>query len=239
MRALLRPLLKRLPPERRRRLARPALLGTLRRLTPLSERWGSDRGRPIDRYFIESFLALHATDIRGDVLEVKDADYTRRFGTAVTRCEILDVDPANREATILADLAAADAIPGESFDCVIVTQTLQYIRDVAAAVEHIHRILRPGGVTLVTVPVVSRVVGEGGLDDYWRFTAQGCRALFDPVFGDGAVEVESNGNVLVSIAFLTGMASEELRERELASTDPRFAVIVCVRAVKRHSGRAT
>src|SRR5690349_22309374 len=36
---------------------------------PLSQSWGFDRGTPIDRYFIESFLARHADAIRGRVLE--------------------------------------------------------------------------------------------------------------------------------------------------------------------------
>jgi hypothetical protein len=54
--------------------------GNLRRVTPLSQEFGFDRGLPIDRYYIENFLAHHAEDIRGHVLEVRDATYTQRFG---------------------------------------------------------------------------------------------------------------------------------------------------------------
>ena len=43
--------------------------GDLKRLTPISPKWGLDRGRPIDRSYIESFLAQHASNIRGRVLE--------------------------------------------------------------------------------------------------------------------------------------------------------------------------
>ena len=46
----------------------------------LSRDFGFDRGTPIDRYYIESFLSTHASDIRGHVLEVADNTYTRRFG---------------------------------------------------------------------------------------------------------------------------------------------------------------
>jgi len=52
----------------------------LRSVTPLSRGFGSDRGRPIDRHYIEGFLARHATDVRGRVLEFGDDAYTRRFG---------------------------------------------------------------------------------------------------------------------------------------------------------------
>jgi hypothetical protein len=47
------------------------------------------------------------------------------------------------------------------------------------------------------------------------------------------VEIWSPGNVLVTIAFLAGVAADELRPRELADHDPRFPLIVAVRAVKR------
>src|SRR4029453_14668409 len=58
-------------PQRLRRLVRPAWLGTLRRTRPLSNDFGYDRGTPVDRYYIERFLARHQSDVKGRVLEVK------------------------------------------------------------------------------------------------------------------------------------------------------------------------
>src|SRR6185312_2075371 len=54
--------------------------GDLRRTTPIASDFGYARGGPVDRYYIEGFLARHADDIRGRVLEVGDASYTHRFG---------------------------------------------------------------------------------------------------------------------------------------------------------------
>src|SRR3954469_4773203 len=113
------PLLSR---HRLHRLLRPAWLGTLRRLTPLSQQWGADRGTPMDRYYVQRFLDAHRGDIRGRVLEVKDAEYTRRYGNQVASSDVLAVDPANAQATIVADLSTADAIPANSYDCFILTQ---------------------------------------------------------------------------------------------------------------------
>ncbi|HWE83199.1 MAG TPA: methyltransferase domain-containing protein [Gaiellaceae bacterium] len=209
---------------------RKVRFGTLRRTSPVGERWGWDRGLPVDRYYIERFLGDHREDIRGRVLEVKDDDYARRFGSQLERVDVLDIDSSNTRATIVADLAAADEIPEGSFDCVVVTQTLQYIYDVHAAIGHTHRILRPGGVALVTVPAVSRVVVDVRSPDYWRFTAASCTQLFRARFGE--VSVESLGNVLSSITFLSGMATEDLRRSELDVQDERFPVIVAVRALK-------
>src|SRR5687768_12860342 len=101
--------------RRIRRLLRPAWLGTLRRTHPLSSEYGYDRGRPVDRYYIERFLAQHRADIRGSVLEVKEPLYTERLGTGVTRSDVLDRSASNSRATVIADLAAADEVPSDLF----------------------------------------------------------------------------------------------------------------------------
>ena len=219
--------------QRLRKLTRPAFLGTMRRTSPLSNTWGYDRGTPVDRYYIERFLAQHRPDIRGRVLEIKDSHYTERFGHAVERIDILDIDPANPKATIIADLAAADVVPTDTFDCVVLTQTLQFIYDTRAAVGHLHRILKPGGVLLTTVPVVSRIDRSLKSIDYWRFTPASCRQLFAEEFGAEQTTVYSYGSVLTGVAFLSGMAYEELSRRELDAHDEYFPVLVAVRTVKR------
>ena len=218
--------------KRLRRLVRPAWLGTLRRTRPLSEHWGFDRGTPIDRHYIETFLAEHRDDIRGRVLEIKDSRYTDRFGTGVVERAVLDVDPANPLATIAADLAAADAAPSDRFDCFVLTQTLQYVYDVRAAAMQAARVLRPGGVLLATLPAVSRVDRELAGTDCWRFTEAPARRLFDEAFGPGQATVRSYGNVLTAVAFLTGMAREELSRRELEAHDDAYPLLIAVRAVK-------
>lgn len=218
--------------QRLRRLRRPARLGTLRRLQPLSDHWGFERGTPVDRYYIERFLDQESHRIRGRVLEVADSGYTRRFGRDVARADVLDVDAANRAATFIADLATADGLPGDAFDCFILTQTLQYVYDLESAIRHVRRVLRPGGAVLCTMPAVSRI-GKTYLDnEYWRFTTASAARLFGEVFGDESVELRARGNVLTSVAFLMGMASEELSSRELESDDPFFPVVITVCASK-------
>lgn len=218
--------------QRLKRLRRPAWLGTIRRTTPLSDHWGRERGTPVDRYYIERFLAAERDAIRGRVLEVMNADYTERFGSAVERTDVLDIDPENEVATIVADLAAADSVPSDSFDCFILTQTLQYIYDVKAAVEHAHRILRPGGTLLCTVPAISRIARLQLETEYWRVTPAACSRLFGDVFARGEIAVRGHGNVLTAVAFLVGMAVEELSPHELQRDDPFFPLVVTVRARK-------
>jgi hypothetical protein len=223
---------KHLPPVVRR-LVRPRSFGFRPRSTPVSAHWGFDRGTPIDRWYIERFLIRNRSDIRGRVLEVKDDGYARRFGVAVERVDVLDVDPDNPRATIVADLADAVGIAEASYDCFILTQTLQYIQAVDEAVHHAARVLAPGGTLLATVPTLSRMtVDRPSSVDYWRFTEASCRALFGKSFGKESVEVTTYGNAVAGAGFLLGYATEELHPSERDTIDPRFPLIVAIRAVR-------
>ena len=208
--------------------------GDLRRVTPISGSFGFDRGVPIDRYYIERFLAHCSRDIRGRVLEMGDPDYTGRFGgDRVTRNDVLHVSEGNPLATFVGDLTRADHIPSKAFDCVIVTQTLHLIYDVRAALGTLYRILKPDGVLLVTVPGVSQISrDQWGSSWYWSFTSLSIRRLLEEFFPAEAVEVESHGNVLAATAFLQGIAENELERPELDLRDPHYEVLITVRAAK-------
>ena len=225
--------------EYRRNLAQMSSVdfGELRRLAPISRMFGVDRGLPIDRYYIEQFLAAHASDIRGRVLEMGDDTYIRRYGgDRVTRADVLHYVAGNPKATIVADLSTDTDIPSGTFDCIICTQTLQMIFDVATALRQLHRVLKPGGVLLATAHGTSRVCRREGVDDwgeYWRFTSQSLDHLFAECFGRENFRVAAYGNVLIAIAFLHGLATEELSREELDTVDPDFEVLISVRAVKR------
>lgn len=203
------------------------------RTQPLSKHWGYDRGTPIDRWYIERWLSGQARDIRGSVLEAMDSRYTTRFGTGVTASHVLDVDPSNRQATLVADLEQPNEFPTAAFDCIVLTQTLQYVYDLPAAVSSIHGALRPGGVCLATVPLISRLdAAVPPESEYWRLTGAACARLFGERFGTANVQVSECGNLRAGSAFLLGLAAEELSERELAAEDPSFPILTTVRAVQ-------
>jgi SAM-dependent methyltransferase len=210
-------------------------LGDLDRLTPVSRDWGFDRGTPVDRFYIERFMARHADSIRGRVLEVANNDYTLRYGgERVTKSDVLHPAEGNPRATVIADLARPDPSLEGSFDCIICTQTLQLVFEVRSAVSQLHRWLKPGGVLLASVPGISQISREDmqQTGDYWRFTGASVRQMFGLEFGDGKVDVEVLGNVLASVAFLHGIASEECDEASLLEADPQFQLLMTVRAVR-------
>lgn len=211
-------------------------MGDLRRVTPFSREFGFDRGSPVDRRYIESFLQRHAADVRGRVLEIKDRAYTERFGgDRVERSDVLDVDAGNRVATLVDDLTTGDRLPADAFDCIVLTQTLHLVFDVHAAARTLHRILRPGGVLLLTVPGITPIPRAEAASWHWSFSDRSAERLFRSTFEGGDVEVRVYGNVLAATAFLYGLAERELREAELDASDPDYPVIVAVRAVKTSS----
>lgn len=205
------------------------------RLEPISALVGVERGQPIDRFFIERFIAENADRIRGEVLEVKDRDYTLKYGGAkVTRSEILDLNRENTAATIFGDIRDLKEIADDTFDCFILTQVLQYVDDLDAAVRESRRVIKPGGCLLVTVPTVGKLDGhEDNVEGhFWRLTEDSARYVFNRHFAPGQVSVSSWGNVLLGAGFLQGMCVEDLPRRALEKFDARFTCGVMVRAVK-------
>jgi SAM-dependent methyltransferase len=196
--------------------------------------WGFDRGTPIDRYYIECFLQRHRKDVRGRVLEIGDNAYTLQFGgKRVMRSDVLNIEPGAPNATIIADLATADHVESDLFDCIILTQTLQYIFDLPAAARTLRRILKPGGVLLLSVPGISQVdydrLGEARC---WSMTVVGLTRLLSECFPAAALKVESRGNVLAATAFLQGLSQEDIPSLETLIDDPHYPLIVLARAVK-------
>jgi hypothetical protein len=209
--------------------------GDLRRLTPISRHYGFDRGLPIDRHYIERFLGAHSGAIKGRVLEVGGNDYTVRFGgKQVSQADVLHVQEGNPQATFVGDLATADHLPDNAFDCVVLTQTLHLIYDVPAALATLHRILKPGGVLLMTVPGTISQIEQGDWTNYWHwgFTERSIRKLCEAQFPAPEVNVEVHGNVLTSIAFLHGVAAGELTAPELDARDPLYPLLITIHARK-------
>jgi SAM-dependent methyltransferase len=222
-----------------RRSRRPAVgtvdFGDLDRETPISRKWGFDRGTPVDRLYIEQFLTGFARDVRGRCLEVADNKYTLRFGgDRVTQSDVLHNTEGRRQATLILDLARTAEAPGDLFDCIICTQTLHLIYDFSAVIATLNKLLKPGGVLLLTAPAITQISRED-LElhgDHWRFTSPTLRRLFDAKGGWTEPELRSYGNVYAATAFLHGLAVEELDAGKLSHFDPDYEMLTGVRTKK-------
>ncbi len=168
------------------------------------------------------------------MLEVGDNSYSRRFGGGrVTRQDVLHIR-ADPSATIVGDLAARDTLPSGCFDCIILTQTLQYVFNIGEAVTNIRRALRPGGVALITVPAIAPLCDdEWANQHYWFFTCASVRRLLNAEFNDDKLVVAPHGNLYAASAFLHGAATEEVSEKRLKRVMPEYPIIISARAVAR------
>ncbi|MBF0100152.1 MAG: methyltransferase domain-containing protein [Desulfobacterales bacterium] len=198
----------------------------------MSQQFGFDRGEPIDRYYITEFIAKYCHDIKGHVMECGDRRYTRFGGKRVKKSDVLMPLKSDSESTIIADLSSAVDIPENTFDSIILTQVLHCVYNVRCAINTIHRILKPGGVVLVTLPSITKADQSYTWPFLWGFTFDSARRLFEEEFGSEQVEMHLYGNIVSATAFLYGLAAHEIQLKELNYLDPNFQVIIGVRAKK-------
>ncbi len=220
--------------RRGRRIIAPVRWGSIRRTRPFSARWGADRGTPIDRAYSNRFFELHSLDIHGEVLEVQAPIFSGVYGTDISKTEILDIEPRNMLATIVADLNDADVLPRDAFDCVLAPQTIQYLTQPVTGLKNLYASLRPGGVLLVTAPFIQKIDHNGEGADRLRLSPLAFNEMLETSCDGAEIEVESFGNVLTSIAFLMGISAEEMRPQDFDVFDPAYPMLVAAR-VRRPS----
>ena len=209
--------------------------GNLRRTAPFSANFGFDRGTPVDRYYLHRFLEAHRPSITGDVLEIQSPGYTERYGHDVRRAHTVDIDP-RFGTTYVVDLARSrGVIPDAAYDCVLLPNTLALLRDIEGCLAAALRIVKPGGVILASTSVFVPLLPD--LPDYWRLSVAGWHEVLDRVWQDTEFALESHGNCLAAVASMLGLATEEVTGEELDVKDPRYPVLVTVRA-RRKGGRA-
>ena len=207
-------------------------LGDFWRLEPVSPLWGAERGLCVDRYYIERFLRRNAGDIRGAVLASPDAVYARRYGgSRLERCDVIDADSTSAEAAIIAGLHHVPEIASGSYDCALLPHVLHLVEEPAAVLAEFRRMLKPGGVLLVTVPCAARLEPDNADGDRWRFSAQGLTSLLETAFAGGDLRVHGEGNGDALVASLTGLAAEEVGTDRLERDDPAMPLLATARVV--------
>ena len=216
--------------KRRYRL-RPSPLDPWRRLAPVSPD-NNARGRSVDRFYIESFLAANAPSITGATLEITDDTYTKYYGCNVTRSDVLN-DPRSGVTTgIVGDIRRPETLAADSYDCIIVTQMLQFVYDTLLAINAIHAALKPGGIALITVPGIAQLdrYDDSLWGDFHRWMPRGFRSLMAQS-NFTTFTIQSFGNVLAATAFLYNMAIDDLTVAERLHNDDDYPLIVgCVAA---------
>ena len=196
-------------------------------LNPLSSKFGNGRGTPIDRYYIENFLEKNKSIITGDVMEIADNTYTYRFGSNLNDVKCLHVNGWGKNA-IKGNLETGEGIVENSVDCLICTQTIQFIFDVDSVAANIHKILKPGGTALITAAGISylSMYDYNNWGEYWKFTRQSMQRLFEKYFEKENIEVDTFGNSKIAMGMMYGLCREDFTCEDLDYCDEQFPLIV-------------
>ena len=195
----------------------------------VTEDFGYSRGTPIDRKFIEGFIAAKAACIRGSVLEVGEPYYTRAYGSGIQHVDVLHRFTGNPVATIVGDLQKSYTLEPGRYDCVILTQVLNFLSDPRAALATAWHSLRPGGTMLLSVACLSpiSIYDRERWGDYWRITEQGLETLVGEL-KPLKYEIRAYGSIALAISFLRGCAYEDIPENERMPKDgDRFPIVIC------------
>ena len=201
---------------------------------PVSVVFGTDRGTPIDRVYIDDFLSNHAESITGDVLEIAENTYTLKFSRNLKQSHVLCVTADCPAATIIGNLETGENIPENKFDCMIITQTFAFIYDVRSVVKNCHKALKPGGILLLTNPALSPVstYDMERWGDFWRFTPLSMKRLLEECFPKDQIEIKSYGNYYTVQAFMAGKAAEELNKSKMYPSAEIYPIVIAASARK-------
>lgn len=196
--------------------------------SPLNRVFGFSRGTPIDRYYIENWLESNRKLITGDVLEIAENTYTKRFAEEGAISHILHVN-MEKEGFIKGDLETGDGIIENSMDCIILTQTLPFIFNVKNVFFNLHRMLRKNGCALITTGGISQI-SRYDMDrwgHFWSFTMASLQRLIEESEFRHNYVVNVYGNVKSACALLYGIAAEEMKKEELDYCDEDYPVSIC------------
>ncbi len=200
---------------------------------PVSKRFGQERGTAIDRFYIERFLADHKKNIKGTVMEIAEKRYITMFPDNISEAVVLHVNGWG-EGVVKGNLATGEGIEENRIDCMICTQTIQFIYDIHNVVKNIYKLLKPGGAVMLTASAISQIslYDYKNWGEYWRFTDQSMKKLLAEVFDESQIEVYSYGNMKAAMAFLFGVCQEEMNLADLEYYDEQFPMIVAAIARK-------
>jgi hypothetical protein len=137
------------------------------------------------------------------------------------------------ENTKKLNLVTGEGVEEEILDCLICTQTIQFIYEIDTAVYNIVKMLKKGGCALITVHGIAQIsmYDYNIWGEYWRFT----KKTFDELVGSfdiGGYDIHSYGNVKTATAMLYGVVVEDLEEKDFEYDDEQYPVVLTLKIIK-------
>jgi len=155
------------------------------------------------------------------------------FADVVT--EYVGVDVVENPAAELLGPVEALPVDDASFDVVLCTQVLEHCDDPAQAVRELHRVARAGGRVLASTHGVQ--VYHPSPADYWRWTHEGLRRLFEQNALWAGLTVEPAAGSASALAMLLGTYVEIAFRRTALARPPVWLLNRAGAALDQRSSR--
>lgn len=212
-------------------------IGLIQQLStkPVSKVFGSERGKAVDRYYIEEFLQENAEYIYGVVMEVANNNYTKMYGRDKVSKSVVSHVKGWGKDSVVCNFETGEGVVENSIDCLICTQTLQYIFDLSSAIKNIYKMLKPGGAALITVPGIKPLCeyDNDKWGEQWSFTYNCLKKLCSMVASEDDYKVIQYGNAKIATAYLYGLCVEELKTSDFEYQDSQYPFLICARITKQ------
>jgi SAM-dependent methyltransferase len=149
--------------------------------------------------------------------------------------EYVGVDVVENPAAELRGAVEALPVPDGSFDLVLCTQVLEHCDDPAQAVRELRRVTAPGGRVLASTHGVQ--VYHPSPVDYWRWTHEGLRRLFETNAAWSSLTVEPAAGTASALAMLLGTYVEIALRRTFLARPPVWLLNGVGAALDRRASR--
>lgn len=167
--------------------------------------------KKLTRQKLNIFLSKHRSSARVLDIGAGGSSYDTFFPNRIS----IDIDP-KRGPDIVGDAHDLPFSDGE-FEMILCTEVLEHLKDPRRAIEEMKRVLKEGGVAIVTTRFVYPI--HDSPHDYWRFTKYGLEELFkewEVIECVAETEVFSTVAVLLQrIAFQTTLRLNKLAKLNL------------------------
>lgn len=117
--------------------------------------------------------------VNGDLLDIGcgKMPYKDEISKYVSRYDGLDISPRTSNVKYICSVEKMDIVPSEAYDSAIALEVLEHLPHPWIALHEVHRIMKPNGVLIISVPHLSRLHEEP--HDYYRYTKYGLRKLLE------------------------------------------------------------
>lgn len=112
--------------------------------------------------FLEEIKADEGEKLK--MLHIAPSKAMERYALSRDDIEYESTDLIMENVTFQADLQHMDMVENETYDIIVCSHVLEYVKNDALAMSELHRILKPDGVCLVLVPLI---VGNMETDEQW------------------------------------------------------------------------